>query len=440
MFRFKKDSLGSWLVCFGAFFTLAGTVGIDTSFGVVIGTIIHQLESTSMKVSWIQSTHSSTMFLFAFISSILLKRFELRIVIVSGSIICCASYVISAICKNYIALFLSYGVAGGAGSGLLFTSANIACFHYFEKYKAIASGIAMSGSCFGIITVTLFCNMMNIKYGCDGYFVALALISSFGLVFAIFAFPLQHLDGNEDHNTVEEESSLICTHQSHETGYDEYQSLSIINDEPESFVEVTTMKRLVLLLMDKRLFLYCIVHVFFELAYYVPIVFLPEMIMMQDNKISKEKAGSICSFIGICCMVGKWMTALILQCSKTSPILLSFISMMILGACCVMYTFCSTYEHFVIITAFYGHFISPVGMLIPFIVVELFGNDGLKDAYGLVMMTKACFPIWGPPIAGALFDWTGNYNLAFYTAGCFQFLGGSVNILVLLLHLKDFNE
>ena len=442
MCKIQKDSWGSWLVCFGAFFTLAGAIGIDTSFGVVIRTIINQLDSTTMKVSWIQSTHSSTMFLFAFISSILMKSFGLRIIILSGAFICCASYIASAVFKNFIALFLSYGIIAGAGSGLLFTAANIACFHYFENYAAIASGIAMSGSCFGVFTVPLFCNFMNSKYGCDGYFVALSIISSFGFVFALFAFPLQIENQNdkEANKKVEEKSRLICTPKRQYLGCDENQNHSSGNNKPEGNLEIKTIKQIAMLLTDKRLFCYCLVHVFFELAYYVPIVFLPEMMTLQDSTISKEKAGSICSLLGLCCMVGKWMTALILQNSKTSPILLSVISMILLGTCCIMYPFCATYEHFVIITAFYGHFISPVGMLIPFITVELFGKDGLKDAYGLVMMTKAFFPIWGPPIAGALYDWSGTYHLAFYTAGLFQFLGGFFNFLVLLIHEKSIKE
>ena len=41
-----------------------------------------------------------------------------------------------------------------------------------------------------------------------------------------------------------------------------------------------------LLLKDKRMICYCMTHVFFELAYYVPMVFLPEM-MIEDQGISK---------------------------------------------------------------------------------------------------------------------------------------------------------
>ena len=75
-------------------------------------------------------------------------------------------------------------------------------------------------------------------------------------------------------------------------------------------------------------------------------------------------------------------------------------------------------------------------MLIPFIILNLFDAKRLDDGFGLVMLTKALIPLWGSPIAGALRDWTGNYDLAFYTASCFLFIGGLINIIVYWLQLK----
>ena len=87
MFSIEKDSSAAWLVCFGAFLTLAGTIGIDSSFGVVMGTIITAVNISTTKVSWIHSIHSSSMFLFAFLSSFLLGKYGMRTIILFGAII-----------------------------------------------------------------------------------------------------------------------------------------------------------------------------------------------------------------------------------------------------------------------------------------------------------------------------------------------------------------
>ena len=494
MFSIEKDSSVAWLVCFGAFLTLAGTIGIDSSFGVVLGTIITELNCSTTKASWIQSTHSSAMFLFAFVSSSFLQKCGMRIIIMIGGIVCCISYIICAFYKNYVLLILLYGLAGGAGSGMLYTTGNIACFQYFELYEAMASGLAMSGTGFGIVVVSLSCSSIVINYGYGGYFIAISIISSLSFLFALFVFPLRDDDQNISEEetkglaSIKEKSSLSRTHRlseretkslapiqekssltrTHFISEGETKSIAFIHErssltrthsfrssgrlrmqsitenkcEQESNTLKDRAKKLMELLSDKRLLSYCFVHVLFELAYYVPMDFLPEM--MQYDGISQEKANSIVSIIGFFILIGKWTTALILQYSDANPIIFSSISMILLGICSVLYPFCTNYEYYVIVTAFYGFVLASIDMLIPFIILSFFGSEKLNDAFGIVMLTKAFIPIWGPPIAGALYDLTGTYDLSFYVAGCFQLFGGIINILVFILHLqriqKDSNE
>ena len=76
-------------------------------------------------------------------------------------------------------------------------------------------------------------------------------------------------------------------------------------------------------------------------------------------------------------------------------------------------------------------------MLIPFIILNLFDAERLDEGFGLAMLTKALIPLWGSPISGALRDWTGNYDLAFNTAGCALFIGGFINLIVYWLPSKS---
>ena len=105
-------------------------------------------------------------------------------------------------------------------------------------------------------------------------------------------------------------------------------------------------------------------------------------------------------------------------------------TMILLGTYYVLYPLCSTYKCYVAVTSVYGLVISPVDMLIPFIILNLFDAERLDEGFGLVMLTKALIALWGSPISGALHDWTGNYDLAFYTAGCALFIGGLINVII----------
>ena len=436
MWTVSKDSSLAWMVCMGAFLTLAGVIGIDNSFGIVIDVIITHFSSSTARVSWIQSTHSTFMFLFAFISSVVLKKYGLRVIILSGTIICCTSYIICALFKNYVVLIIFYGIAGGVGSGLLFTAGNIACFKYFNTYETLASGIAMSGTGFGMIVVSLACSFAVTNFGYIGYFTTLSIISSLSSLFALFAFELR-----SDNQAVNEEQMDM---NANSTRNRSYKSLDPISTKDEIFlmqkceqknnVLDDTVKKVVLLMKDKRLFCYCLVHVLFEIAYYVPVNFLPEM--MKDNGISKQLANAIISLIGVFILVSKWIVTLILRYLKPNPILFSSMTMILLGTCYVSYPLCSTYKCYVAVTSVYGLVISSVDMLIPFIVLDLFDAEKLDEGFGLVMLTKALIPLWGSPISGALRDWTGNYDLSFYTAGCALFIGGCINVIVYRLPSK----
>ena len=474
MLTVKKDGCLAWMVCAGAFITQVATIGIDNSFGVVIGSLIELLDSNTSNVSWIHSVHSTFMFLFASISSIMLKKFGFRCVIIIGAILCISSYLASAFLPNYIGLFIFYGVIGGAGSGLLFTPANIACVYYFDKWKAIATGLSMSGVGFGTMGVSLLCNYINITYGCMGYFITLCLITSLTMIFAIFASTVkdENKDDNEDEQVppsikitppdlklqedVEPALAQICRRSSIDYGpklaahiesrEGRRRSIALdahINTLEEYKTELKStedsnnkVKSILMLLKDKRMLCYCMVHVMYELAYYVPMVYLPEL-MMKDHDISKEWAGTILSVLGLCNMVGKVLTGLLLQCAKISPTILSAISIGGIGICCIGFTFCSIYEHFVILTAVYGLILSSVDLFTPLILIEIFGDEKLKETFGLVMIGKMFSPIWGPPIGGALKDWTGKYNFAFYAAGTFQLIASFFNILMCAFHLKQ---
>ena len=495
----KKDSNLAWLVCLGAFITLFATIGIDTSFGVVMGSLMELLESNAYKVSWIQSVHSSLMFVFAFVSSIMLKRFSFRRVVLIGTILCSTSYLVSAFLQNYAGLFILYGVIGGAGSGLLYTTSNIACAHYFDKWKALSTGLSMTGAGIGTMGVSWLGNYVNIRYGCRGYFILLFMIASLTMVFALFLSPIRNdnrendnkeekkqqtyktlgselqdktassmtnhktiLDFNYDENKPKvvdspinihgRRRSIIASNQEivahDEARQDRRSSINenaLINALKEYHTEPKPeaqgngkVRNILILLNSKTMILYCMVHVMFELAYYVPIVYLPEM-MMKDHGISRELAGTILSVFGFCHITGKILTGLIVQYLTISPIMLAAASIGLLGISSICFAFCSTYVHFVIVTAAYGSILASFGVLTPLVVIEIVGDEKLKDGFGLVMIAKMVSTIWGPPIGGALKDWSGNYNSAFYASGTFHIIGAFLNILVCLFHFNVFS-
>ena len=459
MFTITKDSFLAWMVCVGAFLGQIANIGIDNSFGIVLGNVINELNSTTYYVSWIQSSHSTCMYLFASISSFLLKKFLMRWMVLFGTVLCCISYILCIYFKNYVVLFLTYGVIGGMGSGLILTPSFIACSIYFDKWKQVASGIAMSGAGSGTMLVSLICNYANTNFGYTGYFVAISLIGCLNLILVLFAFPIHDQNENCSINNLNDEKLLHKQESEYESlgsqqqgdrfssqandiktlrKSQSYSSLSLSLSNTENIEDSNLVDQeynVISLLSEKRMAFYCLVHIFFQLAYYLPMVYLPET-MITEHNISNSLAGTIISVLGVSNTIGKLLTGSILQWFKLCPILFSAINLLLLCISTTGMTICTSYEQFVIVVAIYGLFLSSIDVCCPLIVIKVLDANKLKDGFGLVMFSKALCPLWGPPIGGALKDWSGSYNMTFYAASGFFSISFSFNVLVLFLNMK----
>ena len=486
MYEIIKDSRWAWMVCLGSFLSQLTIDGIGNSFGVVIDPLVSKIDSNVANVAWIKSIHTTFIFLFAFISSIIINKFGFRIVIWVGTVLSCTAFISSAFLDNYIGLFMSYGVLGGAGMGIIFTPANIACAKYFDKWKAISTGIAMSGGGIGTMIVPLLCNYVLMNDGSKGYFFTLAMVSCLNILFQLSASPLNKENQTDSEKSKEKqptyqmyESDLhpkqrnprktneeLKLQQRNDSGHrrtninsgrklsdrteitlnrQESIALSAYLNMIEQEEEIDDCHRsnrfysLFSLLKDKRMFWYCLANGCYDLAFDIPFLFLPDM-MIQDEKIPRQKVGLVFTILGLFFVIGKFLTGLIVQFLKISPIILSFVCMLLLGCCSISLTFCSTYEEFAIASAAYGLMLASVTVFIPLILIEVFGDKNLSEAYGLLMFVKMFFVLWGPPIVGAIIDHTGLYKAAFYASGSFQLLGGIVSSLVFLSQIIAVDE
>ena len=135
-------------------------------------------------------------------------------------------------------------------------------------------------------------------------------------------------------------------------------------------------------------------------------------------------------------MLGKLLTGIVVQYVNTSPIILSSVSMLCVGSLSIGLTLCSAYEHFAVAAGAYGLILASFAVFNPLILIECFGKDNLNMAFGLLMWIKMLFVLVGPPMVGAIIDFTGIYKSAFYVSGTFQLIGGHVNILVFAFQLR----
>ncbi|KAL2854506.1 major facilitator superfamily domain-containing protein [Aspergillus pseudoustus] len=162
--------LRAWLVAAGAAAIFFSTLGLANSFGAFESYYIrHQLSSESEStISWIGSLQSFLQFFSGLLGGPLFDRYGSMLtwripqVIYPSAIAYVFAIMMLSLCTNYWQTMLVQGVLMGLVMGFLQIPAFAAVSQYFDKRRAAALGIAVSGSSIGgIIMPIILSKMLN---------------------------------------------------------------------------------------------------------------------------------------------------------------------------------------------------------------------------------------------------------------------------------------
>ena len=173
-----------------------------------------------------------------------------------------------------------------------------------------------------------------------------------------------------------------------------------------------------------------------SLAGYIPLDFLPDA-MVKEHEIFPTKAGSVISLIGIASIAGPLLSGLTTNYLKNTVAFFFSLCMMLTGICCVGMAFSTLYWHFVICIFFYGLFLREIIVLIPLLLVDMFGTDSLKFSYGVTMFCSGIATLIGPPIIGWLKTLGYSYDSVFIIAGGIFVIGGFFALILLCLNKRE---
>lgn len=100
--------------------------------------------------------------------SSLATRFGFRTVACAGSVVAGLSFAVASLAMSVEFLYVFIGVLGGIGMGLVYVPAVVAVGFYFEKRRALATGIAVCGSGIGTFVLAPFTTWLLGYYGWRG--------------------------------------------------------------------------------------------------------------------------------------------------------------------------------------------------------------------------------------------------------------------------------
>ncbi|KAG9952270.1 MFS monocarboxylate transporter-like protein, partial [Aureobasidium melanogenum] len=146
-----NGGLTAWLQVLSGFMCFMSAWGMVNGFGVFQDfystTLIPNVSNSD--ISWIGSIQAFLLCSATVFAGPLYDDGHPRLLIVFGSVLVVFGMMMTSLCSEYWQLMLSQGVCVGFGAGCLFLPSIAIIPSYFTTKKAVAMGIAASGSSFG---------------------------------------------------------------------------------------------------------------------------------------------------------------------------------------------------------------------------------------------------------------------------------------------------
>ncbi|KAH0955530.1 hypothetical protein HN011_010929 [Eciton burchellii] len=162
------DGGWGWVIVAASFMCNLFVDGIIFSFGVFLNDIANAFSVSKARVALVGSLQSGFYLMAGPFVSALANRYGFRLVAILGSVISCIAFVLSYFSTSIEFLYVSYGVIGGIGAGLIYVPAVITTGFYFERWRALATGIAVCGSGIGAFLLAPISDILVKNFGWRG--------------------------------------------------------------------------------------------------------------------------------------------------------------------------------------------------------------------------------------------------------------------------------
>ncbi|XP_075975046.1 monocarboxylate transporter 14 [Anticarsia gemmatalis] len=148
------DGGWGWMVVFASFMCNFMVDGIImTSGGQLLTLIKDDFQISESQVTLVNSLLAGFYLLAGPFVSALANKYGFRVVTIIGSLISSSAFALSYLATSVEYLYMVYGVIGGIGLCMIYMPAVLTVGFYFEKWRALATGLALCGSGVGIFAM-----------------------------------------------------------------------------------------------------------------------------------------------------------------------------------------------------------------------------------------------------------------------------------------------
>ncbi|XP_059201814.1 monocarboxylate transporter 8 [Centropristis striata] len=420
-----------WLVVFAATWCNGSIFGIQNSFGILHMMLMQEHtdpddKTSQFKVAWVGALAMGMIFFCSPVVSMFTDHFGCRKTAVSGATVAFIGLLSTSFANSLSLRYFTYGILFGCGSSVAFQPSLVILGHYFRQRLGLANGVVTAGASLFSMGLPVFLNKVAKPLGLSRTFQILSLFMLVQALLALLYKPLLPAGGGMGppgmgHGPAKPQTQPGASAQGTSRwsrvlgGIRKYFNLRVFH------------------IVTYRVWAFGVATA--VLGYFVPYVHLMNFVKEQFKGTQKEWVLLVC--IGASSGVGRLAFGKIGDLIPgLHKIYMQVVSFMALGLMSMLIPQCAVFEGLVVVCVFLGLCDGCFLTMMAPIAFELVGPMQASQAIGYLLGLMSLPMTAGPPIAGLLRDYFGDYTVAFSLAGVPPIVGGMVLFSVPLIHRR----
>ncbi|XP_047441449.1 monocarboxylate transporter 8 [Mugil cephalus] len=418
-----------WLVVFAATWCNGSIFGIQNSFGILHMMLVKEHEelndpTSQFKAAWVGALAMGMIFFCSPVVSMFTDHFGCRKTAVGGASLAFIGLLSTSFANSLTLRYFTYGVLFGCGSSFAFQPSLVILGHYFRRRLGLANGVVTAGASLFSMGLPAFLNIVVEPLGLSRTFQILSLLMLVQALLALTFKPLLPPGGGMGPPGMGPGPSDSQTQATAPAGSKWSRAIARVR----KYFNLRVFH-----IVTYRVWAFGVATA--VLGYFVPYVHLIYFVKEQFKEPQQEWVLLVC--IGASSGVGRLAFGKIGDLIPgLQKIYMQVVSFMALGLMSIMIPQCTVFKWLVVVCVFLGLCDGCFLTMMAPIAFELVGPMQASQAIGYLLGLMSLPMTAGPPIAGLLHDYFGNYTVAFYLAGVPPVVGGVVLFFVPLIHRR----